>query len=72
MKDQINKEADTLNRSQKETRKEVKDAIIEMKASIQTINNRLDHMENIISLLGDHHFKNESIVYNLEKHNSTA
>ena len=45
----------------------MKDAIIEMKASIQTINNRLDHMENRISLLEDDLSKNKRIVYKLEK-----
>ena len=38
-----------------------------MKASIQTINNRLYHVENRISLLEDDFSKNERIVYNLEK-----
>ena len=38
-----------------------------MKTSIQTINNRLDHMEGRLSLLENDHSKNENIVYNLEK-----
>ena len=42
-----------------------------MKTSMQTINNRLDHMDGRISLLNDDHSKNEHIVYNLEKNNLT-
>ena len=38
-----------------------------MNTSIQTINNRLDHMEGRVSLLEDDHSKNEQIIYNLEK-----
>ena len=50
----------------RESQKEIKEAINEMKKSTQTINNRLDHMEGRISLLDDDS-KNEHIVYNLEK-----
>ena len=38
-----------------------------MKTSIQTINNRLDHMEGRVSLLEDDHSKIEHTIYNLEK-----
>ena len=47
----------------RESQKEIKEATNEMKTSIQTINNRLDHMEGRISLLEYDHSKNEHILY---------
>ena len=50
-----------------ENQKEIKESMDEMKTSIQTVNNRLDHMEGRVSLSEKDQSKIEHTIYNLEK-----
>ena len=58
---------ENLQKKLTEIEKKLNESMVETKASIQTIKNRLDHMEGRTSFLEDDHSKIEHTIYNLEK-----